>query len=280
MKRIIKFIFLFIFIILGTYQTSYIATNIQENDSIMKQIKENKNKFEVESVNAEVKDNEIIPGIIGVEIDYKKTYSNMKKYGAYNESLTVLKDSLPTISIENRYDKYITKGNSNNRNVSLIFKLKDTNNLDKLINLLNKKEVSVTFFIDGKLLESNINKIKNLKNHEIEILNYNGVLDEVLLKTSISYLETITGEKSKFCYTENEDYNLLKICSKEKMHTIKGINIIDENIYKNIKNNLYNSRIYTINNYTLEELSSSIDYIKSKGYNIVTLECLLSEKVC
>lgn len=280
MKKIIKYIGLFIFIILGTYQTSLITTKIQENDSIMKQIQDNKNKFELKAVNAEVKDNEIIPGITGIEIDYKKSYSNMKKYGTYNESLTVLKETTPTISIENRFDKYITKGNSNNRNVSLIFKIENKDNLETLINILNKKEVQSTFFIDGKLLESNVNLIRNIKNHEIEILSYNGEIEEVLLKTSFSYLETITGNKTKYCYTEKEDVNLLKICAKEKMHTIKGTNIFDSDIYKNIKKNLYNSGIYTINKYTQEELSSTIDYIKSKGYNIVTLECLLSEKVC
>ena len=280
MKKIFKITFLLIFIVIGTYQTSKITTRIQENDSIMKQIKENKNKFIIEAVDAEVNNNEIIPGITGVEIDYKKSYNNMKKYGTYNESLTVLKDLFPKVSIENRFDKYITKGNSNNRNVSLIFKLDKTENLESLINLLNQKKVSVTFFIDGKLLESNINKIRNLKNHEVEILNYNGEVEEVILKTSFSYLETVTGKTAKYCYTEKEDISLLKICAKEKIHTIKGTNIIDENLYKNIKNNLYNSAIYTINKYTIEELSSTIDYLKSKGYNIVTLECLLSEKVC
>lgn len=266
--------------LLGIYQTSNVVNIIQENDIIMQQIKDKKNKFVIAPVNAEINENEIIPGMYGINIDYKKSYSNMKKYGSYNEALTVLKEDKPDKSIEDTYNKYITRGNPNNRNIALIFKIDNTNSFIDLLTILNKKEIQSTFFIDGKILEKNVNLIKKIKNHELEILNYNNSYDEALLKTSFSYLEAITGKKTKYCYTEKENQHLLDICSKQKKHTIKQDKYINEDLYKYIKNNLTNSSIYTIDKYTQEELYATIDYIKSKGYNIVTLECLLSEKVC
>ena len=89
----------------------------------MKTIKGTNDKYNIKAVNAEVKDNTIIPGLTGKEIDYEKTYTNMKQYGAYNEILTTLKDIEPTVSVNDYYDKYIISGNPIKRSVALIFKV-------------------------------------------------------------------------------------------------------------------------------------------------------------
>lgn len=280
MKKISKLLGIFLFLIIGIYETSNIVENLQEKDEIMIKIKESNSKYVIKPVNAEIKDNEIIPGIYGTEIDYKKSYNNMKKYGTYNESLTVLKDNKPSISIDNSYDKYISKGNSNNRNVSLVFIIEEESQLQQLLNFLKTKNINITIFIDGSIIENNINAIKELKKQELEILSYKSSYDEVFLKTSFSYLETITNKKVKYCYTEKENSELLKICSKEKMHTIKPKIIIKNNLLKNVKDSLENSIIFAIEKYEYNDLLLAIEYIKSKGYNIVTLDCLLSEKVC
>ena len=50
-------------------------------------------------------------------------------------------------------------------------------------------------------------------------------------------------------------------------------------VLKEVKSNLDNSIIISIdvNNYNIKELSTTIDYIKSKGYKILLLRDLLSE---
>ena len=57
--------------------------------------------------------------------------------------------------------------------------------------------------------------------------------------------------------------------------------IIKKDPYKEIKNNLNNSSIILIpiNNYIYNNLSTSILYIKSKGYNFLTLSDLLNENL-
>ena len=278
MHKFKKFIYLFIFLLISMYYTNASINVLKNVDPIMQKIKKTSKKYTINPVDAIINNNEITSGSYGKEIDYKESYSKMKRYGKYNESLTVLKETRPTISIEKTYDKYLVKGNQNNRNISLVFKITKEDNIDKLLKLLEEKDVQVTFFIDGTLFEKNINLITKLSNHEVEILSYKNRHDEELLKTTIDYLETITNRKANYCYTEIDDDNLLNICRKNKLHTIKPTIIVEKDMLKNIKNNVEKGIVITINSYNDKELITSINYLKSKGYNLVTLKDLFNEK--
>ena len=278
MHKFKKFIYLFIFLLISMYYTNASINVLKNVDPIMQKIKKTSKKYTINPVDAIINNNEITSGSYGKEIDYKESYSKMKRYGKYNESLTVLKDTKPTISIEKTYDKYLVKGNQNNRSVSLVFKITKDDNIDKLLKLLEEKDVQVTFFIDGIILEKNINLITKLSNHEVEILSYKNRHDEELLKTTIDYLETITNRKANYCYTEIDDDNLLNICRKNKLHTIKPTIIVEKDMLKNIKKKVEKAIVITINNYNDKELITSINYLKSKGYNLVTLKDLFNEK--
>ena len=252
---------------------------IRNNDPIMKQIKMNKS-YEKKSINATIIGKNIITGENGRVIDYNKSYNNMKKYGAYNETLIETKEVSPTISITNNYNKYIIKGNPNKRKISLIFTIRDKN--PSILKIINSKNISVTIFIDGTFLENNISFIKKEKtHHEFELLSYDNKYNEKYFKTSLYYLETITNKKSKYCYSEIDNEEILSLCNKLKLHTIKPSLVIKNNLYKNIKQNLSNGEIFTIedNSYNEKELSTTIDYIIQKGYKIVTLENLLKESL-
>ena len=64
------------------------------------------------------------------------------------------------------------------------------------------------------------------------------------------------------------------MCSKNKMYTI--IPSIDKS-YSDIKSNIKNGSIIMVNN--IKELDVIVNYINSKGYNIVSLGELLSEEI-
>ena len=51
-----------------------------------------------------------------------------------------------------------------------------------------------------------------------------------------------------------------------------------DNVYKTIKDKLNNGVIFAVDSDNIDEIKVSINYILSKGYNIVSLEDLLSEK--
>jgi len=261
--------------IFSFYYTNKIIEFLKEKDPIMKNIRKNSSKYHIDSIDALIINNNIIPGKVGKDIDYKKSYSKMKQYGSYNETLTVFKDVKPVVSIDNNYDKYIVSGNKEKRSIALVFRVYKDTNINSLLSILDKNKVCANFFIDGTYLENNILTLKSMKNHEINILSYNNSYDKSLFETSISYLENILEKDVKYCYGEE----VLKLCSKLKLHTIKPSLVIHNNLYREVKNNIDNSIIISIdiNSYNLKELSSTIDYIKGKGYKIQLLSDLLRE---
>lgn len=276
MKKIISFFSLFLFIIGGMYYTNKSIVSYQEQDPIMIKIKESALKYEVVPMDAVLSNNDIISGSYGRGINQKKSFYEMKKYGAYNELLTVFEEIKPNVSIEDHYDHYLIRGNGKRREVAFIFLLKEKKSISSLLSLLEKKKVKATFFVDGLLLED-VNFIKSLKSHEVELLNYDSSYEEVYFKTASSYLNTIRNKPGKFCFTDYENKELLNLCSSLKLHTIKG-NIISKNLFSYVKNHIENSMIFPIDSYDYDELSISFDYLTKKGYHFVTAEELFLEQ--
>lgn len=276
MKKLMNYIFIIIIFIFSLYYTEKSMDILKLKDPIMNEIKNNLDKYKVEPVNAVIKDNTITPGKNGQEVDIEKTYSRMRKYGSYNEGLTKIKERKPVISITNNYDKYIKLDNCDNKKVALLFVINKDTNLNNLINILDKNNVNSTLYIESNLIEENIELLKNIK-YEIELLNIN----KELFNSTKTYLETITNQEVKYCFTASEDNTLLNLCQKNKMHTIIPSLIIKKDLYKNIKSNIETSPIIAIylNNYLEKELTTTIDYLKKKGYKFYNLNSLLSEDI-
>lgn len=268
-----------ILIILCFYITNWSIIMIKEKDPLMQTIKAEINQYEQLPENAEIIGNTIIVGKKGQTIDYNKTYYKMKKYASYNEALIETKEVKPTISIENYYDKYIVRGNRSKKEIAFVFPIREYKELFMIEKTLKSKNVPGTFFLDGTVLESNTKWIKNNNIHEFEILSYDNSYQESFLKTSFSYLEIMTKKSPKYCYTEEENEELLKLCSGEKLHTIKPSYIIKKDLYMTLKQKIANSLIISIevNNKNIKELPMTIDYVREKGYNPVILEELLKE---
>ena len=200
----------------------------------------------------------------------------------YNEVLTVFKETKPNISINNIYDKYITVGNNEKKSVSLVFKIEnntDIENIKNINNILVNKNIKSTIFIDGLFLENNLDLVNSFKLSELEILNYDNSYKEIYFSSSINYLNNITGKTAKYCYADYDNKELIELCSRLKLHTILPTIKVGNYPYKEIKNKLQNASIISIpiNSSTEIELSTVIDYIKSRGYTFLTLDELLSE---
>ena len=89
------------------YYTHLATVVVKNNDPIMKKIINVSKTYTQKPVNATFSNNSIIPGVSGLEVDLDKSYESMKKYGAFNEDLVVLKSVTPLVSVSNIYDKYI-----------------------------------------------------------------------------------------------------------------------------------------------------------------------------
>lgn len=263
------------------FYTEKTVSVVKEYDSIMIEIKKIENKYKNPGENATIKDDTIIPGLSGEKLNINKSYSRMKRYGKFEESLIVLDETKPKILLEKNKDKFIIKGNKNKKMVSLLFLIDKNDNIDNLIKILDKKEVKGNLFVDGYWLEKNSNLVPILirENHIIGNLSYNRDYNDSSFVWMETIIEKIGKQKTGYCYSESKDKELLKTCKLNNNYTIIPNIIINKNPYTEVKNNLESGSIisFNLNSELEEELPIIINYIKSRGYKITNLEEHLKE---
>lgn len=279
-KKYISYLGVLVLACFSFYYTDRAVDIVKRNDPIMKSIISNSSKYYIEAVNAYTYEDEIVPGIEGRKVNENKSYQNMKKYNVYDESMLVFSDVLPDISFINNYNKYIVGGNELKNNVALIFKIVDYSYVNSLIKIINEKDIGATLFIDGTIIEEYLDDISNLGDYEIENLGYDLEYDKYKIGWTNNLITSITNNEPKYCYTDYKNDNIIELCSKNNMYTIKPSICVSSYPFSTVKNNVKNGSIisFNINSDVLKELSTIISYLKQKGYNLVTLNELINEK--
>ncbi len=280
-KKIIEILFACLLVFASFFYTDEVVSMMEDKDPVMIKIKKEKKSLEEESINAKVNGEYLVPGYSGLVVDLDKSFNKMKKYGGYNESLIVFKESTPTISVDEYYDKYIVSGNGFTNYISLVFEITDKELLPKIKDILKENDVRATFFVDGVLLkEDNILVTSLLQDfHEIELLNYKGSYDRLVFEEALDTLQVIANRRGKYCLAKYDQKEILELCSKEKMHTIIPTIQISSNPYLSLKGKLREGSIISITptKENISELDVVVKYIKQRGYTLDTLEQLLSE---
>lgn len=265
------------------YYTNKLIEFSKSKDPIMIEIMKNKDDYNKLSIDALINNNYIIPGSEGLEVDVDKSYTKMKKLGKYNDNLYVYDVVKPTISIKDNYDKFVINGNITKKEVSLVFKADDLKNIENINKILFNNNVSATFFIDGNIKDDDINILKILdeSNNYFGNLGYNKKYSIKTIKYTNALLDRIDEDNHNYCYVEKDDINVLKTCSEVKMYTIKPMVVSNIFPFTYIKQNLENGKIFSLdtNSYTLKQLDLIIKYVRQKGYDFVTLEEILNEKI-
>lgn len=281
MKNIIKLIGLFALIGFSFFYTDKVIEVIREEDEIMIELTSVIDIYKVEPVNATIIGNTIIPGLKGRTINITKSYNKMKINGLFNKNLIIYDNILPNTSIENNKDKFIVKGNNNKQMISLIFILDNDKYFNTINNILNSKEVIANYFVDYTYLINNSTMIKEIENHEFYSYGDNGEYTPDNLLFSNNLLSRIRGNDAIYCLSSNINKDVLSLCSKNNLYTITPTVIGSINPYAMVKNNLSSGSIILLNmnNETINELSTIIDYIKGKGFKIGALSTLLSEEL-
>lgn len=281
MKKIYQILIVLLLSLASFFYTEKVIDFIREKDPIMKNIKEYDKKNKIDAVNAVIDKNKITPGVSGKKVDYDKSFQKMKKYGTYNESLTVFEEVAPTISIDDYYDKYISEGSGINNDVSLVFEVKNGDNINNIINILKENNTIATFFVDGLWLENNQTLVSEMASlgHEIEILNYDNKYQELYFSSSLNLLNSITNLKPKYCYARYDNKEVLELCEKLELHTIIPTIMAGNYPYNDVVKKVHKGSIigFSVTSSVEIELSTIINYLKQKGYTIDTLDILLSE---
>ena len=281
MNKIIKILFACLLLLASFFYTDKVVSFMEDKDPIMIKLKKEKNKLEESPINAKVDVSYLIPGYSGVVVDLNKSFTKMKKYGSYNEALVVFKESVPTISIDEYYDKYIVSGNGFTNYISLVFEINNKELLPKIKEVLKDNDVRATFFVDGVLLKEDSILITSLLEdfHEIELLNNKNNYDKLIFEEELDALQVIANRRGKYCLAKYDQKEILELCSKEKMHTIIPTMQISSKPYLSVKGKIREGAIISISvtKENISELDVLIKYIKQRGYTLDTLEQLLSE---
>ena len=274
LKKIFKISAVLLLVGFSFFYTEKVTLIARNSDPIMRAIKKEESNKKVSNVNPVINNDEYIMGINGCEIDVDKSYSKMRSVGEFKEELIVMKE---TSNDKDLTDKYVIGGNNKEKKVSLIFIVnKDIDS--NLTNYINDKNLKVNYFIDGKYLEENMITVKFLsENSNIYYLGENEEYSDENMLYHNNLISMNGSNEPKYCFTSDKDNNTLKLCNDYDMVTIKS-DIIKDNIYKRIKDKLNNGVIFAIDSDNIDEITVSINYILSKGYNIISLEDLLSEK--
>lgn len=259
------------------FYTERTVSVVKEYDDIMIELKEQASNYIEEGVDATIVDQTIIPGMHGTEVDIDKSYSKMKRYGKFNASLLVMKDTKPSISIENNYDKFIISGNNKKRQVALLFLATKDTDISKILSILKEKKVKANFFIDFYFY--NQETVETLASYGYDIGNLS--LNYDYTDSSFAWLTSKIKKvkKTTYCYDDSFDQNTLLLCSSEKIYTIKPSIITDTRPLLEIKKEVENGSIiaFHINDILNQELGAIINYLNSKDLEMVTLTELIKE---
>lgn len=272
--EILGFLVLMCFSFIYTEKTVNV---VKEYDEIMIELKRKGIEYEIDAKDATIVDKTIIPGQKGKKIDLDKSYSKMKRYGSFNESLITLMDTDPSISIKNTYDKFVIGGNENKNQVSLIFLATKGTDLTTIFKILKQKGVKATIFIDFYYYEAE--KLQTIASygHEIGNLSLNYDYSDSSFSWLTSKIKKVV--KQTYCYDNSFSEETLLLCSSSKIHTIKPSIITDTRPLFEIKKSVKNGSIisFHVNEILEEELPLIINYLKTKNLDIVTMSQLLEE---
>lgn len=272
MKKIIKVFAVIIFSGFSFFYTEKVTKIIRKKDPIMIKLNEAKKDSYISVVKPIINDDEYIAGINGCTIDINKSYNKMKTVKEYKKELIVMKEVNTEDNLKN---KYIVGANKLQRKVSIAFIIKDNINKD-LIDYLDSKKIKTNFFVDLNYLKNNgiIIKLLSEKNN-IYYLGDNYKYNNEGIKYANRFININTNNSSNYCITEKKDEKKLNICSDNNMKIIKT-DIIRDNLLNNVQNKLSNGSIIAIDTSDIEKIKISINYILSRGYEIVKLDELLN----
>ena len=274
MKKVFQMIGLISLTCFSFFVTEQTAIVVSDMDEIMIEIKNKKDDYKYDSIDAIIDKNTIIPGINKREVNVNKSYKIMKTNGYFNDKLFVYDYEKPKISLTDNIDKYIIKGNPSKRMVSLIFKVEQDEDITVIVNILNNYNVKSTFFVNYNWFSNNNTLVEELiKNNHIV-----APLMEDYTSSDFEWMDMVLKKINKqsvgFCYNENENKTNLEQCVLKNNYTIKPIVISENTPLVDIKEKLESGSILSlkVNSQVRKELSTIIIHIKSKGYKLSNLK--------
>lgn len=265
MKQYLKNIIVIFFVLFSFYYTDKVIEISKYNDTILVSINEYASSKDYECREGSINEYGIVLGLSGLKVDKNKSYSNMKGIGFKKELIEYDKDEC-ILNKKNNIDRYILKGNDYSKNISIVINAESGKYFNKMLDIAETKDIEINLLMNTSFLRNNITDEYNHSN----ILYKGNSLDD--LNSFIGLLH------NEFFCVKTNDYEIINDCKSKKINSIKMSNEIKKDLLINTKKLLNNGVIIFIreNEFNLSELSSTINYIKSRGFTIVNINELLS----
>lgn len=276
MRNILKIFGFITLVCFSFFYTDKVMDVVSEQDSLKIQINELAESYKILPNEAIVTNNTIIPGSNGRIVNIDKSYKKMRKENVFNKNMLVYDTLYPKYRLEDNLDKYVIRGNINKKEVSILFIIKNNTNMEKLKNILDIKNVYGNLFIEYNYLNNNIDKVKSLIKHNLYSYQEEYSYENLIISNNI--IKRVSKSNPKYCLSKIENSNNINVCSYSNMNTIIPVFVGNIN---DLKSKLENGSIILLDTSfdSINLLSYLIDFIKSKGYNIVSLDDLLNESI-
>ncbi len=224
MKNIFKLLGIGTILLFSFYYTEKFSNIVINNSSLVKEINNNKNEYNIEAVSAVIDDEYIIPGLNGYAVNVLKSYNNMKFLDNFNSNYLEYDIVKPNISLENNKNKIVKYGNIKKNSVALIIK----DNID-ILNYSKEKNIKITRLIDHNTFEKNSN-YEQINYDYVEYNKVENMLNNINKNKNICYVDSYIEEvckNDKYLITDSlklNNYNLASIKDKIKGGYIIFIN--------------------------------------------------------
>ena len=264
-----------------------------DEEEIKKFIKTHTKDLEIEPENAYIDPSTkgIIPGTEGKKVDMEKTLDNIFKAEEGENVSPSLMSVKPSETINDFTPAPIYQGNPNIDKVSFICNVAWGNeHIDELIEVLDKHEVKISFFLEGRWAKNNPQKTKFIfdKGHEIgnhAYSHYNmSTIDRKLIKEEINKtsetIESIIDEEVKLFGPPAGDFDdmVLEVADNLGVYTIMwsldtidwmepGIDYMTDKIFDGIHPGAFILMHPTED--TVTALDEILSGLKEKSYKVV-----------
>jgi peptidoglycan-N-acetylglucosamine deacetylase len=239
------------------------------------------------------------PGRNGRKVNVEESYKRMKKTNRFDEELFVFDKIPPKVSINDLDSAPIYRGHPEKEMVSFLINVSwGTEHIPDILDTLKKHKVKATFFIEGKWAKDNVDYVKMIQeqghtignhayNHpDMAKLSREQIMNQI--KDTNDVLYAITGETPKWFAPPSGSFSneVIKVADELNMETILWtVDTIDwKNPTVNVMLNRVMGKIHPGATVLMHPtpsvakgLPSLITEIKAKGYQIGTIDKLLSE---
>ncbi|WP_138414749.1 polysaccharide deacetylase family protein [Aquibacillus sediminis] len=241
-----------------------------------------------------------MPGLNGLKINIEKSYEKMSENGEFDQSLLIYEQVEPEVSLEDLPPSPIYRGHPDKQMVAFLINVAwGTDNIPSMLNTLKKHDVKANFFIEGKWASNNTKLVKMIQEegHTIGNHAYNHpdmkrlstAQNTEQIERTNDILEAITDEQPKWFAPPSGSFNqqVVETASQLEMETILwSVDTIDWQkpstsvMVNRVMDNLHPGAMILMHptNVVEQGLEELILNIQQKGYKIVSLEKLLSEK--